>query len=100
MPGNRHHGSGHAALHRIGPLLAKPWFEHQTRDDFWKHGSICEDWSKVTVPVYAVSGWADGYCRTVFRLMEYLRGPKKGLVGPWAHKYPDIGESGPAIHST
>jgi predicted acyl esterase len=80
--------------------LAKPWFEHQTRDDFWKHGSICEDWSKVTVPVYAVSGWADGYCRTVFRLMEYLRGPKKGLVGPWAHKYPDIGESGPAIHST
>jgi putative CocE/NonD family hydrolase len=79
-------------------LWAKTWFEHQARDDFWKHGSICEDWSKVTVPVYAVSGWADGYCRTVFRLMENLQGPKKGLVGPWAHKYPHIGAPGPAIH--
>ncbi|MFW5654606.1 MAG: CocE/NonD family hydrolase [Roseicyclus sp.] len=79
-------------------LWAKTWFGHQTRDAFWKHGSICEDWSKVTVPVYAVSGWADGYCRAVFRLMENLQGPKKGLVGPWAHKYPHIGEPGPAIH--
>jgi len=79
-------------------LWAKNWFGHQTRDAFWKHGSICEDWSKVTVPVYAISGWADGYCRAVFRLMENLCGPKKGLVGPWAHRYPHIGEPGPAIH--
>jgi putative CocE/NonD family hydrolase len=79
-------------------LWAKTWFQHQMRDKFWKHGSIRENWSKVTVPVYAVSGWADGYCRAVFRLMENLQGPKKGLVGPWAHRYPHIGEPGPAIH--
>lgn len=78
-------------------LWLKNWLEHQTRDAFWTHGSICEDWSKIQIPVYAVSGWADGYCRSVFRLMQNLQGPKKGLVGPWAHRYPHIGQPGPAI---
>jgi hypothetical protein len=78
-------------------LWLKNWLEHQTRDDFWKHGSICEDFSDVQVPVYAISGWADGYCRAVFRLMESLDVPRKGLVGPWAHKYPHIGVPGPAM---
>ncbi len=78
-------------------LWLKNWLEHQTRDAFWKHGSIREDYSAVQVPVYAVSGWADGYPRTVFRLMENLTCPKKALVGPWAHKYPHIGAPGPAI---
>ncbi|MEI4263725.1 CocE/NonD family hydrolase [Roseovarius sp. D0-M9] len=78
-------------------LWLKNWLEHQTRDAFWKHGSICEDYSAVQVPVYAASGWADGYPRTVFRLMENLSCPKKALVGPWAHKYPHIGAPGPAI---
>ncbi|SEO41329.1 hypothetical protein SAMN04490248_1055 [Salinihabitans flavidus] len=78
-------------------LWLKNWLEHQTRDDFWKHGSICEDYSDIKIPVYAVSGWADGYCRSVFRLVENLKGPVKGFVGPWAHRYPHVGEPGPAI---
>lgn len=78
-------------------LWLETWLGHQRRDEFWRHGSICEDWSRVRVPVYAVSGWADGYCRSVFRLMENLQGPKKGLIGPWAHRYPHLGEPGPAI---
>lgn len=78
-------------------LWLKNWMEHQTRDDFWKHGSICEDYSGVQIPVYAVSGWADGYCRSVFRLVENLNTPVKGIVGPWSHKYPHVGEPGPAI---
>jgi len=78
-------------------LWLKNWLEHQTRDDFWRHGSVCEDWSDIEVPVYAVSGWADGYCRSVFRLMEHLQVPRKGLVGPWAHMYPQSGMPGPAI---
>ncbi|MFX0545753.1 CocE/NonD family hydrolase [Roseovarius sp. S1116L3] len=78
-------------------LWLKNWLGHQTRDAFWKHGSICEDYFAVQVPVYAASGWADGYPRTVFRLMENLTCPRKALVGPWAHKYPHIGAPGPAI---
>ncbi|MCF3974654.1 CocE/NonD family hydrolase [Paracoccus salsus] len=78
-------------------LWLKNWLEHQTRDDFWKHGSICEDYADIRIPVYAVSGWADGYCRSVFRLVENLPGPVKGLVGPWSHRYPHVGVPGPAI---
>jgi predicted acyl esterase len=47
--------------------------------------------------VFAVSGWADGYCNAVFRLLAGLSVPRKGLVGPWAHAYPHFGQPGPAI---
>ena len=73
------------------------WLQHQRRDAYWRHGSICEDFAAVKCPVYAVSGWADGYSNAVFRLMANLQVPRKGLIGPWSHKYPHIGVPGPAI---
>jgi predicted acyl esterase len=47
--------------------------------------------------VLSVSGWADGYTAAVFRLVENLEVPVKGIAGPWGHKYPHIGIPGPAI---
>ncbi|MEX1196906.1 MAG: CocE/NonD family hydrolase [Pseudohongiellaceae bacterium] len=82
-------------LQKSGLWLAE-WLRHQRRDAYWKHGSICEDFSAVRVPVYAVSGWADGYSNAVFRLVSGLRSCK-GLIGPWSHKYPHLGVPGPAI---
>ncbi len=73
------------------------WLEHQRRDGYWKHGSICEDHAAVNVPVYAISGWADGYSNAVFRLLAALGVPCKGLIGPWSHRYPHFGVPGPAI---
>jgi len=78
-------------------LWLEKWLAHQRRDEYWKHGSVCENYAAIQCPVYAVSGWADGYCNAVFRLLENLDAPCKGLVGPWAHKYPHLGEPGPAI---
>ena len=78
-------------------LWLDTWLRHQHRDEFWQHGSICEDFSAVQVPVMAVSGWADGYTNAVFRLMENLEVPRQALVGPWSHKYPHLGVPGPAI---
>jgi len=83
-------------LEGSGLWLTK-WLRHQQRDDYWKHGSVCEDYGAIQCPVYAVSGWADGYCNAVFRLLRNLDVPRKGLVGPWAHKYPHLGAPGPAI---
>ncbi|WP_290649624.1 CocE/NonD family hydrolase [Aquisalimonas sp.] len=80
-----------------GDLWLSNWLRHQCRDDYWKHGSVCENYAAVKCPVFAVSGWADGYCNTVFRLMAHLDVPRKGLVGPWGHKYPHMGGPGPAI---
>ncbi|ABI56262.1 CocE/NonD family hydrolase [Alkalilimnicola ehrlichii MLHE-1] len=73
------------------------WLSHQRRDDYWRHGSINEDYGAVQIPVMAVSGWADGYSNSVFRMLEHLPGPRMGLVGPWGHKYPHQGIPGPAI---
>ena len=78
-------------------LWLETWLKHQRRDAYWRHGSICEDYSAVRCPVMAVSGWADGYSNAVFRLLANLDVPRKGLVGPWSHKYPHIGVPGPAI---
>jgi uncharacterized protein len=73
------------------------WLSHQRRDAYWKHGSICEDYGSIQCPVFAVSGWADGYSNAVFRLLAHLEVPRKGLIGPWSHKYPHLGSPGPAI---
>ncbi|MFP4560322.1 MAG: CocE/NonD family hydrolase [Thiohalorhabdus sp.] len=78
-------------------LWLEKWLRHQNRDDYWQHGSICEDYSRVQCPVYAVSGWADGYTNAVFRMLANLEVPRKGLIGPWSHKYPHLGKPGPAI---
>jgi putative CocE/NonD family hydrolase len=73
------------------------WMRHQHRNHYWKHGSVCENYTAIACPVMAVSGWADGYSNAVFRLMENLSVPRKGLLGPWSHKYPHEGIPGPAI---
>lgn len=73
------------------------WMRHQWRDDYWKHGSVCEDYAAIRCPVYAIGGWADGYSNSVARLVANLTCPRKGLVGPWAHVFPHDGVPGPAI---
>lgn len=78
-------------------LWLETWLRHQRRDEYWRHGSINEDYSAVQCPVFAVSGWADGYSNAVFRLLKGLHVPTRGLIGPWSHKYPHLGQPGPAI---
>jgi putative CocE/NonD family hydrolase len=79
-----------------GPWL-EAWLKHQHRDEYWMHGSVCENFAAVRVPVMTVSGWADGYSNAVLRLLANLTGPRLGLIGPWSHKYPHSGVPGPAI---
>jgi uncharacterized protein len=74
-------------LDQAQPMI-EPWLSHQRRDGYWRHGSVGEDFAAIECPVYAVSGWADGYCSAVLRLLEGLSCPRKGLIGPWPHAYP------------
>ncbi|HUF56555.1 MAG TPA: CocE/NonD family hydrolase [Thermohalobaculum sp.] len=86
-------------LERIEAVEPFPalWMRHPARDAYWRHGSVCEDFSAIRCPVYAVGGWADGYTNAVPRLMAGLECPRKGLIGPWAHAYPHIAVPGPRI---
>jgi predicted acyl esterase len=79
------------------PMFFETWLQHQRRDAYWKHGSICEDFGAIQCPVYAVGGWTDAYKNAIPRLLEGLTVPRKGLVGPWAHAYPHFARPGPQI---
>jgi putative CocE/NonD family hydrolase len=78
-------------------MIPADWMTHQRRDSFWKHGSVCEDYDAIECAVLAVGGYLDGYTRTVLRLVENLKAPCKGLIGPWGHREPHVGIPGPAI---
>ncbi|MDX1523367.1 MAG: CocE/NonD family hydrolase, partial [Anaerolineae bacterium] len=79
------------------PPYIETWLNHQRRDDYWKQGSVCEDYSDITGPGFAVGCWADGYTNPTFRLLAGLTGPRLGLVGPWSHLYPEVASPGPRI---
>jgi putative CocE/NonD family hydrolase len=79
------------------PFFPALWLAHQRYDAYWKHGSVCEDFSAITCPVLAIGGWADAYTNAVPRLLAGLKVPQLGIIGPWAHIYPQDGVPGPAI---
>jgi putative CocE/NonD family hydrolase len=79
------------------PLMLRTWLRHQSRDAYWKHGSVCEDPAAITAACYLIGGWADSYSNAVPRMLERLRCPRKGLVGPWTHRYPHFATPAPAI---
>ncbi len=79
------------------PFLPSVWLRHQTRDAYWQHGSVCEDFSAIQAATLAVGGWGDAYKNTVPLLVEELDAPAKGIVGPWVHKYPHFAVPEPRI---
>ena len=79
------------------PFLPVKWLSHQTRDTYWQHGSVCEDYPAIKAATLAIGGWGDAYKNTVSHLVENLTAPVKGIVGPWVHKYPHLAVPEPRI---
>ncbi|HTU28098.1 MAG TPA: CocE/NonD family hydrolase [Solirubrobacteraceae bacterium] len=82
------------------PFFQEAWLTHQRRDDFWRQGSICEDFAAVRAPVLLIGGWADGYTNPVDRTLAGLTGagvPCRALLGPWSHAWPEVSDPGPRI---
>ncbi len=52
------------------PFLVIPWLQHPHRDDYWKHGSVCEDFAAIEAPTLVVGGWNDAYSNAIPRLMK------------------------------
>lgn len=77
------------------PSLAKNWLSHQTRDEYWKHGSVCEDYSKIKAAAFLWGGYADGYTNSVRRTLDNIGCAKRAVIGPWVHLYPHIAMPGP-----
>ncbi len=76
--------------HRLAtqPFPLQTWLSHQTRDAYWQHGSICENYSDYNVPTLIIGGWADHYSNAPPELARHASGVVKAVNGPWIHKYP------------
>ncbi len=89
-------------LHRLEqtgcPLIE--WTRHQRRDQFWRHGSVRENYSAIAIPTFVVGGWTDGYSNALLRLMQHLphSTPTRALIGPWTHVYPHFGTPGAPLN--
>ena len=73
------------------------WIRHETRDEYWRWGSVNEKPDAITCPVLAIGGWSDRYSNTVMNFVEQGNKNCWGIVGPWGHHYPDQGCPGPTI---
>jgi uncharacterized protein len=73
------------------------WMPHQRRDDFWKRGSIGDDFDAVQIPALVIAGWADGYRNTPVKAVVGLGGSSKALCGPWIHNYPHFAYPRPRV---
>jgi predicted acyl esterase len=69
------------------PCPVETWMQHQHRDEYWKHGSVNEDYSRIECAVFAVGGWLDGYSNAIPRLMENLDAPRLGLISVHGHQW-------------
>jgi putative CocE/NonD family hydrolase len=83
-------------LEGLPPIHAE-WTRHQRFDDHWKTGSVAVDYSRIKCPVYAVGGLNDHYINVNSRVMAHLKVPRKCLIGPWAHNWPDSADPGPSL---
>lgn len=69
------------------------WLEEQVDGPYWQHGSVrlpvrgggWTGYDRIECATMLVCGWADGYRNNSFRAFEQLSGPRRLLVGPWAH---------------
>jgi predicted acyl esterase len=71
----------------------EPWlliYKRQQHDGpFWNRASLNSDYSSIKIPTFVIGGWYDGYRDSVPRMLEKLDAPVKGMLGPWAHTWPN-----------
>jgi hypothetical protein len=72
------------------PAIVRNWTMHQRYDAYWKRGSIATDYAAIRCPVYVVDGWGDPYSSIIGELLAHLEVPRKGLIGPWGHIFPNL----------
>ncbi len=72
------------------PEIVHTWTTHQTYDAYWKRGSIATDYAAINCPVYVIDGWGDPYENIIGELLANLKVPRKGLIGPWGHIFPNL----------
>jgi predicted acyl esterase len=75
----------------------QPWVEafvrHPGFDAFWK--SRVADVARIECPSFSICGWRDLYTDCTPLDFSAIAAPKKLLMGPWKHEFPDTGKEAP-----
>ena len=78
------------------PFPLATWLANQRKNDYWKHGSISENYENVKIPSLVISGWADGYVNAPPAAAAHLANAR-AINGPWIHQYPHFASPLPRI---
>jgi putative CocE/NonD family hydrolase len=73
------------------------WIQHQLDSPYWRDRSVRPNYDRIKCAVFVIAGWQDWYATAELRAFEHLKGPKKALVGPWAHYWPELALPGPRL---
>jgi predicted acyl esterase len=70
-----------------------PWghayVEHLLDGPFWESRLLRGHEEQVRAAVFLIGGWCDWYPDDFLRVFARLRCPKRILIGPWTHNYPE-----------
>jgi predicted acyl esterase len=91
---------------------AKVWREHLDNNppwimDWWEHTGPGKYWTsrsaymaKIKAPTFNICGWRDLYAEDTITDYLAIKAPKRLMMGPWKHAFPDIALDGPcaALH--
>lgn len=68
---------------------------------YWRDQSLAPGYDRVQCAVLLIEGWPDWYATEELRAFQRLHVPRKVLIGPWGHYYPEEKEAfpGPRIDS-
>ena len=72
------------------PPIVQIWSTHQRYDGYWQRGSVAMDYGAIQCAVYVVDGWGDPYSDFMGNFLARLKAPRKALIGPWGHIFPNI----------
>jgi predicted acyl esterase len=83
----------HERLARVEP---PPFAWHRT--PFETYMGWQTDASAVRAATYAVSGWHDYYPQATLDYFNAIPAPKRVMIGPWKHEFPDLAVNGAIDH--
>jgi predicted acyl esterase len=75
------------------PPWLTAWVEHPTFDEYWHSRVALVD--RIECPTFNICGWPDLYADCTPRDFSAITAPKKLLMGPWKHEFPDKGREAP-----
>lgn len=75
------------------PPWIMDWWEHTGRGKYWD--SRAADMTKIKAPTFNICGWRDLYAEDTITDYLAIKAPKRLMMGPWKHAFPDLALDGP-----